>query len=553
MKGKRYLIMGLVGILVLGLGLSIKAEELYEEWVACYNGPFGYYDTPRALLLDGTGNVCITGFAELYCYPDCFTGDYATIKYAPNGDTLWVRRYNLLGQAYDDASALGVDASGNIYVTGTSWAGASLDFASVKYLPNGDTGWVRRYNGPADSEDFAAALAVDGNGNVYIAGTVDRICEWFVCSAGDYATIKYAPNGDTLWVRRYNGLGDSSDNAKALALDDSGNVYVTGESYGMGTNYDYATIKYAPNGDTVWVRRYNGPANGHDCAIALVVDANHDIYVTGYSDGGISKYDFTTIKYAPNGDTLSVWRYNGPGNVDDGTSALALDDSGNVYVTGNSGGSGVYADYATIKYTPNGDTVWVRRYNGLGNRWDQATSLAVDDSGNVYVTGKSYGAGNDFDYATIKYARNGDMVWVKRYNGLGNGEDKAVVLAADDSGHIYVTGESYRSGTWGDYATIKYSPCTPFSPKAGDANADDSLSLADVISAVNYYFGKTHPSPCDPNLFDCRVSQRICRFDWNGDGKVSLGDCIRGINYLFNKPGGPWAPVASLGCCPFPQ
>ena len=98
-----------------------------------------------------------------------------------------------------------------------------------------------RYNGPANSEDFAHAIAVDAAGNVYVTG-------WSLGlgNHSDYATIKYDPDGNELWVARYNGPGNSTDVATAIALDAAGNVYVTGESFGgLGTREDYATIKYS--------------------------------------------------------------------------------------------------------------------------------------------------------------------------------------------------------------------------------------------------------------------------------------------------------------------
>jgi uncharacterized delta-60 repeat protein len=457
-------------------------------------------------------------------------------------DTAWVRHYNgPPGNSIDQAVALAVDNSGNVYVTGRSnGSGFYPDYATIKYAPNGDTLWVRRYNGPGNFSDEASALAVDTNGNVYVTGRT----HW---GGGDwdYATIKYAPNGDILWVRRYDGpQGSGYDRAVALALDDSGNVYVTGYCETAFTFFDYATIKYAPNGDTLWVRRYNGPGNLDDGANGLAVDNDGNVYVTGYSNGGGSYYDYATIKYAPNGDTVWVRRYNGPGNSDDSASALAVDNNGNVYVTGESYGSGSYYDYATIKYKSNGDTAWVRRYNGPADSTDGGYALAVDTNGNVYVTGYSTGSGTPQDYATIKYKPNGDTAWVRRYNGPVNGTDVANALAVDDSGNVYVTGYSTGIGSYYDYATIKYDQASCVA-KPGDANASGTHTLGDAIAIVNYIFTKPGCSPTPM----CWLSNLLCRGDWDGSTTVTLSDVIRAVNFIFSKPGGPWNAVSIGVCC----
>jgi len=259
------------------------------------------------------------------------------------------------------------------------------------------------------------------------------------------------------WVARYNGPISSFDEARAIAVDGSGNVYVTGES-DFGDKHDYATIKYSPNGKQLWVKRYKGPGNGWDVPCAIAVDGSGNVYVTGTSSGSGSNNDYATIKYSPNGKQLWVRRYNGPGNVDDGASAMAVDGSGNVYVTGESG-FGDKRDYATIKYSSNGKQLWVSRYDGPGTLFchdDKPHAMAVDGSGNVYVTGESFGAGTLNDYATVKYDPNGKQLWVKRYNGPGNGYDEAYAIAVDGSGNVYITGKSPGSKTWDDYATIKY-------------------------------------------------------------------------------------------------
>ena len=97
--------------------------------------------------------------------------------------------------------------------------------------------------------------------------------------------MKYNASGVQQWVARYDGPASSDDWATALAVDGSGNVYVTGYSAGSGTGYDYATVKYNAGGVQQWVARYDGPASGDDLATALAVDGSGNVYVTGYSTG----------------------------------------------------------------------------------------------------------------------------------------------------------------------------------------------------------------------------------------------------------------------------
>ncbi|MBA3726010.1 MAG: SBBP repeat-containing protein, partial [Armatimonadetes bacterium] len=214
------------------------------------------------------------------------------------------------------------------------------------------------------------------------------------------------------WVARYNGPGNGYEEARDVASDDSGNVYATGFSRGSGSSFDYATIKYDSGGKEQWVARYNGSGNGFDYASDLEVDASGNVYVTGRSAGSGSHFDYATIKYDSAGNEQWVARYNGPFNWVDSASALAVDILGNVYVTGYSYGSDGNADYATIKYDSAGNEQWVARW-GQGNALgEDAAALAVDTSGNVYVTGTIATFTNNLDYLTIKYDSAGNEQWV---------------------------------------------------------------------------------------------------------------------------------------------
>ncbi len=423
---------------------AFLSAQVDTAWVRRYNGPGNGDDVARAMATDGLGNLYVTG----YSFGSTTGYDYATIKYSPQGDSIWVSRYNHWGRSRDAAYAIAVDPQGNVYVTGGSRNfGTGSDVATIKYQHQGAREWVARYNSPRNSDEEGWAITFDDSGNVYIAGF-----SYDSTNSPEYLTVKYNSLGGEQWVAEYNnGFGD--DGAYGIVVDRAGNVYVTGYSFSTESNDDYVTIKYDSEGRVEWLRRYNGPNNGYDGARAIAIDDSGNVYVTGRSEG-----DYATIKYSPTGEERWVARYNGLGNGDDYAYAIAVDQDGNVYVTGYSEGSATYYDYATVKYNPSGEEQWVARYNGLGNGNDFAYALALDQLGNVYVTGTSYGFDTSNDFATIKYGPDGQEKWVALYDGTGNNDDRAYAISVDSAGNVYVTGESYGFGTGLDYATIKYVP-----------------------------------------------------------------------------------------------
>jgi outer membrane protein assembly factor BamB len=359
----------------------------------------------------------------------------------------WVQRYN--GPAnYDAAEAVVIDASGNVLVTGRSYDYPSdNDYYTAKYsAANGKLLWQKRYNGPANGFDSPHGIAVDRNGNVVVTGDSGGIGYH-----DDFYTVKYAAaDGALVWERRAIGGGN------AVTVDRNGDAIVTGYSFAInGTNADFYTAKYsATNGMLLWEKSYNGPANRFDRASAVVVDGNGDVIVTGYSSAGTSNNDFYTAKYAAADGTL-LWekRYNGPLSLDDAAVAIAVDRNGNVVVTGSS--SGRTLDYYTARYASvDGALLWERRQtNGVSK------AVAVDDGGNVVVTGDSLTNGGYRNYYTVKYAASdGALLWEQTYNGPSNQQDEAKAVAIDDNGNVVVTGLSWSTNSSrSDYYTAKYS------------------------------------------------------------------------------------------------
>ncbi len=439
--------------------LILTAGNLYSQvstvWEKRYNGTGNGYDEATSLFVDAAGNIYVAGAS---------TGsgsgkDFTVVKYNSDGLTQWVGRYNGPGNADDDAYLVKVDNAGNVYVSGASTgSGSGLDYCVVKYNSAGVQQWASRYNGPGNATDEVYSLQFDNSGNVYITGysnggsTGDDIC-----------TIKYNSSGAQQWMVRYNGSANNDDYGNSIAIDNAGNSYVTGAVTRTGSDLDYITVKYNASGVQIWSVFYNGPGNGEDFPSSNAIDANGNIFVTGYSYGSTSGPDYCTIKYNNSGAQQWVQRYDGPDGWDESWNII-LDPAGNVYITGNSAGVGTGDDYCTIKYNNSGVQQWIARYTGSDSSNDYCNWVAPDANGNVYVTGiVGDGVGNQQNIVTVGYNSAGVQQWVQTYNGIGNEFDSGNALTVDNQGNVYVTGGSDNIGNT-DFVTIKYSSTIGIQP-----------------------------------------------------------------------------------------
>jgi uncharacterized delta-60 repeat protein len=423
-----------------------------EVWAARYNGLGDSYEVATDVVVDAAGNTYVAGYSL-----SALSYDYAIIKYdGASGQQLWQARYNGPNNSLDLATAIALDAAGNVYVTGTSSLGNTYNYITLKYSASGQQLWQATYSGlgfASSRYNIATDLVVDAANNVYVTGYSSN-------SAGKYSygTVKYAgASGQQLWAARYSGVSNSDNLTTNLAVDAANNVYVTGTSY-AGNQSSYTTVKYATGGQQVWVASYNGPGNGYDLVSDVAVDAAGNVAVTGTSDNG-SSYDYATVRYSTSGQQQWETRYNGAGNGYDEATSLAMDATGNVLVTGYSDEGNSNWDYATIKYAGgSGQPLWEARYNGPDEGYDEATELVVDAASNVLVTGLSYNNDGLSDQATVKYAGgSGQQLWATRYNGPANNNDVPSGVAVDPAGNVYTTGSSVAgsSNNW-DYTTVKH-------------------------------------------------------------------------------------------------
>jgi hypothetical protein len=326
-------------------------------------------------------------------------------------------------------------------IHGADFLTAAFDAATGKRL------WARRYNGRANGDDRPVALAVSPGGRaVFVTGISPG-----KTSGRDYATVAYAvATGRRLWVSRYNGHSRGSDTPAAIAVSRGGAVLVTGTSPGRTSGDDFATVAYAAGtGAPLWTKRYNGPANGLDAASSVMPSRDgHRVFVTGTSDGRRgSGTDIATIAYAAGtGAPLWVRRYHGPTERNDIAVAVLASafGGGTVITAGDSAGNGSndYVSVAYIKAT--GQTKWVSRIHRDVQPEFLEDAAISPDGRSFYLTGYVFpgGGGGEEPSDVLTVAANvstGAQRWAKEIAPtIANGTAAGLSVAVNpDSGAVY--------------------------------------------------------------------------------------------------------------------
>ncbi len=426
--------------------LTVKLNSATGDslWSKKFNGTSNLYDNSFDIEMDANGNIFIAGQTDGATY----AGDAIALKYNSSGALQWTRKFAGLPSMEDVFREIRLDSLGNVYAAGRINFGAGANFIAVKYNTAGDSLWTRLYNFGTTEEAFAMVL--DKDLNVIVAGECDNY---------DMACLKYNSGGALQWARKFTGAQLYADYVNSLVTDKNGNVYVAGKTRVSQYGDQFTVIKYDSAGNQKWLKSYGVQLyDNYDEAKAITIDKNGYLYVTGTSRSRFNNLslDFLTFKLDTAGNQYWYAIFNGSGNGDDDAKAIAVDSSGNVLVAGESRSAGATIDYCVVKYSPSGTKLWERYYDGTGGGADYAYDICTDPSGNVYVTGQSFGGSTGDDIATIRYNSAGTQVWVQRHNGAGNGFDFANTIELDKAYNVYVSGSSRNSANNSDIALIKY-------------------------------------------------------------------------------------------------
>ena len=395
-------------------------------------------DVAKGVAVDSSGNIYVTGYTDGGLDGNSSSGkqDFFLTKYNSSGTKEWTKQEGSSGNDY--AYGVAVDSSDNIYVTGYTDKkfhgnnnSGRFDIFLVKYNSSGARQWTNQLG--TSNNEYASAVATDSSDNIYVTGItwggLDGSTKPSYCMSNtntvkafkectDTFLVKYNSSGTKQWVKQLEGSSSISyEKSQGLAVDSSDNIYVAGFTNGgldgntSSGKHDIFLVKYNSGGSKQWIQQFGSSEN--DLGIAVDVDSKGNIYVTGYTEGGLDgktnsgERDIFLVKYNSSG-TKQWTQQLGTPTYEEGN-GVAADSSDNIYVTGWTRGKlDTYSggdDTILVKYNSSGTKQWTRQFGApsfleksqynsssqMSSSGDKGIGVAVDSSGNIYVTGNTEG------------------------------------------------------------------------------------------------------------------------------------------------------------------
>ncbi len=474
-------------LVVSQLFATVALAQVSQQWVQRFTSDSVRNENVNDMFVDAQGNVYVTGSQKgVSIFGDDL--EAVTVKYNSQGVQQWIQNYHAPANNGAFCRAIHVDASGNVYVTGENAirSGGSNEMLVIKYSSSGTQLWANRLLiGFNRTQGYD--IITDATGNVYVTGEAAHLANVFL--------VKYGPSGNLINQTFYNR---ASEGGRKIGLDGAGKIIIGGY-INDNDSLSFIALKYEQNLDFVWATRW-GQGVGNQNVIDMAIDNNSNIIIAGTEHN----LDYATVKIDPSGMVQWGKLYNSSFGYDKAR-AVAVDNSGNVFVTGEiwTLGLPLTLDFYTIKYNSSGTEQWNRTLKPtLPLDGYSAYDIALDSAGNAYITGSTY---NSSDIITVKYNSAGTLQWAKSYSGATpNSGDYAVAVGVDANGNTYTTGNSNNnnSTTGNDIVIIKYAPTSIF---ASDFKKNIAKAILDN-QAVLDTIALDYTAPIDYRVLDVNVT-----------------------------------------------
>lgn len=453
-------VLGAVGVAALILGGAAPSQaSMTLAWSGRYNLSGTGVNAIIALAPDTSGATTPPAVYALGSAQDS-NGHlrFLTIKYSASGTRLWTRTQAAPATGDARPVALAVDPSGDVVVTGSA---EGLDghthYLTVKYDgAAGSADWTRLYSGPAVGDSVPAGIAIDDAGDVFVTGstTFSRFVSGNVTYYSAFATIKYDSSGTAIWHAYHMDADGGSVAAAGITIGNAGErVCVAGTDMTASGHRQIVTACYDANGIELWANTFRISTSEDDACIGLSRDSEGNVIAVGNHFGGAWPLESDIIKY--NGAGGFAWSHHTHANLN----AFTVDAVGDVIVAGFAQGASGHA-YDVSLFDPSGNNPWhaiVGNTSGLDN---EATGVAVDATGNVYVTGKSgvnvTNSVQNFQALTVELGPSGQRQSSQAYFAGVTSIANAVAVAPGAAGVNIFVGGSLNVGSTVDSLTLAY-------------------------------------------------------------------------------------------------
>ena len=348
------------------------------------------------------------------------------------------------------------------------------DVAVIKYASTGAPVWTNRYSSLNTNSARPTALAVDGSGNAYV---LMYLTAWQSSGFGtpvEQVIAKYDPLGNAVWTKHYPASGPDSGeglhDAEIMALDGTGNLFVSGISGRPNWNTGSAIVKYAGDGTALWTNHH--PLHFMAGLKSLSVDQAGAVILTGEK---WTNYTLAYLALKCSKDGVSLWTNGlaGPGYAGGNVPQTVLDRAGSVFIVGGRSGTSDSSLYQILKLSGDGVPLWTNRTADFGSTNGVIYSSAVDSAGSLYLVGTAPAPGkDDYDYVTVKYSGDGRPIWTNHFDGAASLDDFPYRLTVGGAGDVYATGRSERLPGYWDLTTVKYADSLYYTPPEDFTGSD---------------------------------------------------------------------------------
>ena len=398
--------------------------------------------------------------------------------------------------------------------------------------PAATPSWVQTLAGPAAGTDAATDVALLGGDVTLVLGTLTN-----AAGDSDISLTKYRGSVKQ-WTKVWNGPGHSTDVGRKMVVTADGKwAFLCGTAMNSGGTTDIWVLKRSvKSGSLSWARKYDGPAHGNDVATAIGLDAGNNVVCAG-SSMNAANADYAVASWKSSGARRWTWRWDGKQGGDMVFDLLVAGD-GTSYVTGLVTVSGPKVAAGTVRLSPAGKKLWLKKYLGPAGLGAGGTSIAARPGGGIYVAGLATGAATAADGMVLRYSTRGGLTVVAIDQGAGGTTAELFWdVAVTPSKAVIVGGSSATAGVSKPHVSI-YRPdgTTVLTATAFTVGSDAFTQVAADAFGGWYAMGTKHTAPAVTKVWIYRNSLVPQAGLWSCDygpdtpGNAPAAMAVRGVS-----------------------